>query len=101
MEFGRAVTSGALVAAITVGIGMMTGAGANYNVAAMDGGVMAASVLAADAVSISQFTPPILSPSIVAGAVYAGGLRLVRGDTAYLMNGAVGFTADYITNSIM
>lgn len=101
MEFGRAITSGALVAFITAGISMVAGAQPNYSVAAMDGGIMAASVLAADAVAISQFTPPILSPSIVAGGVYAGALRLVRGDTNYLINGAVGFTADYVTNSMM
>jgi hypothetical protein len=100
MDFGRAFSSGALVAAITAGLGFMTGR-PNFVVAAMDGGIMAASVAAADVVHLSDMTPGFVSPSLVAGGVYAGAQAVVRGDNNYLMNTVIGAAADYAADSVM
>ena len=95
----RAVMSGVLVSAITAGLGYMTGAGINYGIAAVDGGLMAASVVAADLVHLSRFTPPIVPPSLVAGGVYGAGQWFIRKDKNLLMNVAVGASADFLTDT--
>ena len=69
-------------------------------VAAIDGGLMAGSVIAADAVSLSNFIPPIVPPSIVAGGVYAVGQKFIRGDNNYAVNVGVGAAADYLVDSM-
>lgn len=100
MDFGRAFSSGALVAAITAGLGFVTGQ-SNLVVAAIDGGIMAASVAAADVVHLSAMTPGFVSPSLVAGAVYSGAQAAVRGDNNYLMNTVIGAAADYAADNMM
>lgn len=100
MDFTRPIASGVLVAAITAGVQYMTGAQVDYMLCATDGGIMAASVVAADIVHLSSFVPSMVSPALVAGAVYSGGQRLVRNDTNYLVNGAIGAGADFLTDKL-
>jgi hypothetical protein len=100
MDFTRPIASGVLVAAITAGVQFMTGRPVDYMVCATDGGIMAASVVAADVVHINRFIPPIVPPALVAGAVYSGGQRLIRNDQNYLMNGAIGAGADFLTDQL-
>lgn len=95
----RAVMSGVLVSAISLGLGYMSGASLNYMEAALDGGLMAGSVVAADAVALSRFIPPIVPPSLVAGGVYAGGQWFIRQDKNALMNVAIGGSADFLTDT--
>ena len=100
MDFSRAVMSGTLVGAITLGLAYATGNRLDYVLAATDAGIMAGSVLAADLVHISRFTPPIVPASLVAGGVYAGGQYLIRKDKNYVMNVAVGASADYLADAV-
>lgn len=100
MDFARAVSSGTLVAAITAGVQYMTGAPLNLMGAAVDGGIMAGSVAAADTVALYRFIPPILPASAVAGGVYAAGQFFIRKDKNYLMNVAVGGAADFLIDSM-
>lgn len=100
MDFGRAISSGVLVAGITAALGFMTG-NLNLAVAAIDGGIMAGSVAAADVVHLSDMTPGFVSPSLVAGGVYAGAQAIVRGDRNYIMNTLIGSAADYAADSVM
>jgi len=97
MEVARALTSGAIVSIITAGVGFMSG-NLNLTIVGMDGALMAASVLAADAANLKQIPVP---PGLVAGAVYSAGQKFIRNDDNYIINGAIGFTADYITDSVM
>jgi hypothetical protein len=99
MDSQRAVTSGALVAVITAGVGFMSGR-LDLMVAAMDGALMAASVLAADVVHLNDFVPSIVPPSATAGAVYAAAQAVVRGDNNYVINAAVGAAGDYVADAM-
>jgi hypothetical protein len=99
MDMSRAIMSGALVAAITAGVQYMTTKSINYAVVGIDGGLMAASVVAADAVALSRFVPPILPPAMVAGGVYGAGQWFIRKDKNIVMNVAVGAAADYLTDT--
>ncbi len=100
MDMARAIMSGALVAAITAGVQYMTTRSLDYKNIGIDAGIMAASVVAADTVSLSRFIPPIMPPSVVAGGVYAGGQYLIRKDKNVLMNAAIGGAADYLTDAL-
>lgn len=99
MDMSRAVMSGVLVSAISLGLGYMTGNRLDYMEAALDGGIMAGSVVATDAIALSRFIPPILPPSIVAGGVYAGGQWFIRKDKNLVVNVAVGASADFLTDT--
>jgi len=99
MEMQRAITSGALVAVITAGVGFMSGR-VDLVVAAMDGALMAASVYAADVVHLNSFVPSVVPPSVTAGAVYAAAQAVVRGDNNYVINAAVGAAGDYVSDAM-
>jgi hypothetical protein len=99
MDLSRAVMSGVLVSAISLGLGYMTNNRLDYMESALDGGLMAGSVVAADAVAISRFVPPIVPMSLVAGGVYAGGQWFVRKDKNVVVNVAVGGAADFLTDT--
>ena len=100
MDFGRAVSTGALVAAITAGVQYFTGGQFNVMVAAVDGGIMAGSVAAADAVTLYRFIPSMVPASVVAGGVYAAGQYFIRKDKNYVMNVGVGAAADYLVDAV-
>lgn len=99
MDMSRPIMSGVLVAAITAGLQYMAG-GLNLPVAGIDGALMAASVVATDAIALGHFIPEMVPPSLVAGAVYAAGQAFVRGDKNYVMNGLVGAAADKLTDAV-
>jgi hypothetical protein len=100
MDLTRAISTGALVAAITAGVQYASGNGLNLAVAAVDGGLMAGSVAAADAVALYRFIPPILPPSLVAGGVYTAGQYYIRRDRNIAMNLGVGAAADFLIDSM-
>lgn len=100
MDLTRAISTGALVAAITAGVQYVSGNGLNLTVAAVDGGLMAGSVAAADAVALNRIIPSMLPPSLVAGGVYSAGQYFIRRDRNVLMNVSVGAAADYLVESM-
>lgn len=100
MDFTRPIASGVLVAAITAGVQYMTAGNINYMVCATDGGVMAASVVVTDVIHLNRLIPEMLPAALVAGAAYAGGQRLLRNDTAYLVNAGIGSAADLLTDKL-
>ena len=100
MDLSRPVMSGVLVSAITAGLQWLSGSGLNLMVAGVDGGLMAASVVATDAVALSNFLPEMVPASLIAGGVYAVGQSFIRGDNNYLTNVVVGAAADRLTDSM-